>query len=57
MSQVTQATAEREEELEILNICNDLFREWLCDLTSEEQKIWLWNAKVQMVKIRKRRQS
>ena len=43
------------EKLEMLKICSELFSKWLDDLTLEEQKIWLWNAKAEMVKIKRGR--
>jgi len=38
-------------------MCNQLFREWLVDLNFEEKKVWLWNASVELYKIRQRRNS
>ena len=55
MSQVTQTPVERKEESEILHMCKELFNEWLHDLNLEEKEIWLWNANVQMLKIKQRR--
>lgn len=40
-----------------LNICNDLFKEWLNDLSQEEKEVWLWNALLDMAKIKQRRNS
>lgn len=37
------------------DMCRDLFKEWLFDLAFEEKEIWLWNASVEMHKIRQRR--
>lgn len=38
------------------NMCDDLFRKWLVDLTREEKEIWLWNASIEMCKIKQRRE-
>jgi len=35
--------------------CSDLFREWLGDLTAEEKEVWFWNASVEMLRIKRRR--
>lgn len=53
------ATARRDEEAIscMTNMCSDLFREWLFDLSLEEKEIWLWNASVEMCKIKQRRPS
>jgi|GEM_PF-5656493 len=37
------------------NLCEDLFRKWLCDLDCQEKEIWLWNALVDMKRIEQRR--
>jgi len=34
-----------------------LFNEWLMDLTPEEKEIWVWNALVEMLKIKQKRKS
>ncbi len=39
----------------IENLCQSLFNEWLLDLNFKEKEIWLWNALVEMAKIKKRR--
>lgn len=38
------------------DLCRNLFKEWLFDLTAEEKEIWLWNASVEMHKVRQRRE-
>lgn len=48
------ATISTEEEL-LAGMCNDLFREWSVDLDVEEKKVWLWNALVEMHRIKKRK--
>ena len=35
----------------------ELYREWELDLLPQEQEIWLWNAMVQIKKIKSRRES
>jgi len=37
------------------NMCNDLFKQWSVDLNFGEKEIWLWNASVEMYKIKHRR--
>ena len=37
------------------NMCSELFKECSVDLTLEEKEIWLWNASVDMYKIKQRR--
>ena len=56
MLQATQVTVERGSGLEIVDMYNDLLKEWLYDLSYEEKLVWLWNAKVEMVRIKQRRQ-
>lgn len=41
--------------IEIENVCQNLFNEWLFNLNSEEKEIWLWNGLVKMVKIKQGR--
>ncbi len=55
MSEVTTVKMEEETVTYMENMCSDLFREWLVDLNLEEKKIWLWNASVEMRKIKQRR--
>lgn len=55
MSQVAETKAAEGTEAEIVNMCNSLFKEWLTDLTPEEKEIWLWNASVELMRIKKRR--
>ena len=42
---------------EIEDLCQNLVREWLLDLNYQEKEIWLWNALVEMAKIKQRRRS
>ena len=35
--------------------CIELLNEWLFELTAEEQEVWLWNATVEMARIKRRR--
>ncbi len=37
------------------DMCSELFRDWLVDLNLEEKEVWLWNALVEMHKIKQRR--
>ncbi len=55
MSEVATMKRQEEEMSGMRDMCNGLFREWLADLTLEEKKIWLWNASVQMYRIKQRR--
>jgi hypothetical protein len=57
MLQVAEAKVEQAGADSMTNMCNDLFREWLVGLNSQEKEIWLWNASVLMYKIKKRRHS
>ncbi|MFA5276332.1 MAG: hypothetical protein WC417_05520 [Candidatus Omnitrophota bacterium] len=41
--------------IEIDNLCDSLFNEWLLDLNFQEKEIWFWNALVEMAKIKQRR--
>ena len=53
-----QAGSHEETEKEIIemeNMLRDLFNEWMLDFSFEEKQVWLWNAMVEMVKIRERR--
>jgi len=50
-----EAIPEEKTTLDIEGICRDLFREWQTDLTLEEKHLWLWNASVEMVRIKRRR--
>jgi hypothetical protein len=38
-------------------ICAELFQTWLVELTNEEKEIWLWNALVEMARIKQRRKT
>jgi hypothetical protein len=44
-----------QEAREIKNLFRNLFKEWLLDLNSQEREIWLWNALVEMEKVKERR--
>ncbi|MGE5196998.1 MAG: hypothetical protein ACM3IL_00630 [Deltaproteobacteria bacterium] len=55
MPQVTEAKAGNE--VEMLKMCNGLFKEWLVDLDAEEKQVWLWNALVEMLKIKQRKKA
>jgi hypothetical protein len=55
MLQLAEAKVEDAVEAEMVNICSSLFKEWAVDLTFEEKQIWLWNALVEMMKIKQRR--
>jgi len=52
------AVMKREEETVagMKDMYSGLFREWLMDLTFEEKKVWLWNASVEMLRIKQRRE-
>lgn len=55
---MSEVETEKIEEGAVTNMermCSDLFKEWLVDLTFEEKEIWLWNATVDMCKIKQRR--
>ena len=56
MSEVVTVQMEEETISGMKDMCSDLCREWLVDLTFEEKKIWLWNASVEMLKIKRRRE-
>jgi hypothetical protein len=56
MSEVATKKIEEEAITTMANMCSDLFVEWLVDLTLQEKEIWLWNALVQMHKIKQRKQ-
>ena len=49
-----QVAAKHEEAIhaEMETLCKNLFKEWLFDLTFEEKQIWLWNALVDLKKIK-----
>ncbi|MDD5130747.1 MAG: hypothetical protein PHS66_06870 [Candidatus Omnitrophica bacterium] len=40
---------------EIENLCRNLFKEWFFDLNYQEKEVWLWNALVEMARIKQRR--
>ena len=55
MSQVQEFSFGKSTEAEMANMFNNLFKEWLEDLSTEEKEIWLWNALVGLAKIKQRR--
>jgi len=57
MSRVAEVRVEEEMEAEMVSLCDELLREWSQELSFEEKQIWLWNALVEMVKIKQRRKS
>lgn len=57
MLEACEAKREKGKCLKIEDICKNLFKEWLCELTGEEKEIWLWNALVGMKKIKQRRKA
>ena len=44
MAEIAIAKAEEKPVTYMTNMCSELFKEWLVDLTPEEREIWLWNA-------------
>lgn len=57
MREAVKANLEAEVSSCMEDMCRDLFKEWLFDLTFEEKEIWLWNASVEMLKIGQRRET
>lgn len=55
MTEIAIAKTEEKPVTYMTNMCSGLFKEWLVDLTLEEKEIWLWNASVDMYKIKQRR--
>lgn len=55
MAEISAVKTEEETLTYTTNMCNDLFKEWSVDLNFEEKEIWLWNASVDMYKIKQRR--
>jgi hypothetical protein len=55
MPEVATRKLEEETITVMTDMCSDLFKEWLFDLTLEEKEIWLWNALVEMDRIKQRR--
>lgn len=55
MSEVATMRKQEETVSGMKDMCTCLFREWLTDLDFEEKKIWLWNASVEMRRIKQRR--
>jgi len=39
-----------------IKIFGELYQEWELDLSPQEQEIWLWNAIVEIKKIKQRRE-
>jgi hypothetical protein len=56
MSEVVESRIGEEAEVEMLNLYINRLKEWLADLTFEEKQIWLWNAAVEILKIKQRRE-
>ena len=55
MLQIEEALAAEQKQFRVIDAYNDLLKEWLYNLTFEEKMIWLWNAKVEMLRIKQRR--
>lgn len=55
MSEIATMRAQEETLSGMKDMCSLLFNEWLSDLDFEEKKIWLWNASVEMHRIKERR--
>ena len=55
MCQLTGLKEEQGTSMWLIRHCNDLFREWLEDLSAEEKEAWLWNASIEMLRIKRRR--
>ncbi len=57
MPQILEAKTEQANEGIIMERYAPLFKEWLFDLTPEEKEIWIWNALVEILKIKQKRKS
>ena len=57
MLEAADVIKEETVDVDMENMCGNLFKEWLLDLTLQEKEIWLWNALVEMVKIKQRRKT
>ncbi|MDD4981050.1 MAG: hypothetical protein PHC54_07350 [Candidatus Omnitrophica bacterium] len=55
MSEVATVKTKEEAMTGMGDVCSELFKEWLVDLNFEEKKIWLWNASVEMCRIKQRK--
>jgi len=55
MSKAVWSRIKEEAETEVLNLYIDLLKEGLAGLTSEEKRVWCWNAAAEMLKIKQRR--
>ena len=55
MLELKDAAEEGRGVMEIENLCQNLFNEWLLDLNFQEKEIWLWNSLVEMAKVKQRR--
>jgi len=55
MTQVKELKFGSQSEVEMAYMFNNLFKEWLEDLTIEEKEAWLWNALVGLARIKQRR--
>ena len=57
MCQVAEVQETQNSEVWMRKICAELFKTWLVELTNEEKEIWLWNALVEMARIKQRRKT
>jgi len=57
MQQALEAKTGQENADAIMDGYVPLLKEWLIDLTPEEKEIWIWNALVEILKIKQRRKS
>jgi len=57
MLQMERTKKEGASTAETEQMCNSLLKIWSVDLTFEEKQVWLWNAWVEMIKIKQRRKS
>ena len=55
MPELKELAEENKTIIEMENLCHSLFNEWLLELNFHEKEIWLWNALVEMAKIKERR--
>lgn len=57
MLQTPEARVEQNADPALIDMCTNLVKAWFCDLDPEEKEVWLWNASVQLVKIKQRRKA
>lgn len=55
MLELKEAPPCKDETNEMVDLCQSLFNEWMFELRLPEKEIWLWNALVDMRRIRQRR--